>query len=204
MEKGFQCPHCFSWNRSSVVDTRKGPVGIERRRRCSCGKDTHTLESTLRQKPLYVRKRSLKRELYSKEKLRHGLELAFAKVPVDSEEIDDVAQCVTEKAHQKEEDEITSREICSLILEELEERIDHPSKGSDQLLLAIVYVRFATLRLALNGEAQKIERLSEKVIALVESTSLGGQKETAVENTTVAVNIPIKNRRGRPKKVQKS
>lgn len=171
MERGFQCPRCSSWNTSQVVDTRKMRDGVQRTRRCSrCDNVTKTLESSLTQKPLYVRKRSLKRELYSEEKLRYGLGLAFMKVPIKPKELDDIAQCITEKARRKGREEITSKEICLFILEELEARINHQDNESEQSLLVIVYIRFAALWFAVNGDAQKIERLTQQVVDLVNNT----------------------------------
>ncbi len=167
MERGFQCPSCFSWNTSRVLDTRRTRDGIQRTRRCSrCGEITKTLERVWAQK-LYVQKRSLKRELYSEEKLRRGLESAFMKVPIDPKEIDEIVQCITEKARKKGREEITSKEICLLVLEELKGRIEHQDKKSDRSLFETVYIRFATLWFAVDGDAQKIERLSKEVVALV-------------------------------------
>lgn len=138
-QKGFQCPQCGRWGDDQVIDTRKIENVIQRTRRCSCGHVTKTTERCEIVK-LYVHKSDRSREYYSEEKVRGGLVSAFAGIPVDSADLDDIVGRITIKAHGMGRAEVQSQEIGEWILSELQQKLK-----DQEYIYAVPFIRFALI-----------------------------------------------------------
>lgn len=89
----MRCPACQHED-SRVVDSRTAGDAIRRRRQCAaCGERFTTHERIERRYP-WVIKRDGRRELFSREKLLHGIALACRKRPVDEKQMEDAADRV--------------------------------------------------------------------------------------------------------------
>ncbi len=133
----MECPNCGSVV-SSVVDSRyKGESKQKRRKRkCkSCGKTFMTLEQ-LEVSPvqrLRVIKRDGRREAFSSDKLRKGVQLAIAKRPISTERVDylvnDVGRRLVKTGRAEFETDYISEVVMRLLV-----RLDR-----------VAYVRFASV-----------------------------------------------------------
>ena len=130
----MRCPFC-SELKDRVVDSRESRDGdnIRRRREClSCGRRFTTYEQ-IEDIPYMVVKSDGTRQDFDRQKLLIGLKKACEKRPVAAKSLDDVIDRVEHALHEKEEREISTREIGALVMEEL--------KRLDQ----VAYVRFASV-----------------------------------------------------------
>lgn len=133
----MECPDCGSID-SSVVDSRyKGESKQKRRKRkCkSCGKMFMTLEQ-LEVSPvqrLRVIKRDGRREAFSNDKLRKGVQLAIAKRPVSTERVDYLVQDVGRRLVKTGRAEFETDYISEMVMRLLI-RLDR-----------VAYVRFASV-----------------------------------------------------------
>jgi transcriptional repressor NrdR len=150
---GLTCPFCNA-QKSRVAETRRVEGGIRRLRLClQCGKSFSTYEEVKKER-LYVRKRDGSRQLFDREKLRAGLELAFTKSVVDEAKIDDLTDRVVGKVQGIGSTEIASEQIGNLVLQEL---ISNPNYH-------VAYVRFASVFIAVT-DPQRFTVLVENVRA---------------------------------------
>lgn len=130
----MHCPFCKA-DDTSVVDSRDAEEGaqVRRRRECEkCGERFTTLEKAQLAMP-QVLKRSGEPEPYSEEKLRHGLERAIYKRPVNSEQVDHLIERVERRLRSQPNREVPSRQIGDWVMEELRD-LDH-----------VAFVRFASI-----------------------------------------------------------
>lgn len=88
----MRCPGCGQ-DDSRVVDSRMTSDSIRRRRQCACG-ERFTTHERVEQRLLWVAKRDGRRELFSREKLLHGIALACRKRPVNQRQMEAAAQQV--------------------------------------------------------------------------------------------------------------
>ena len=89
----MRCPGCGQ-DDSRVVDSRTTGDTIRRRRKCGgCG-ERFTTHERLEQRLPWVEKRDGRQELFSREKLLHGIALACRKRPVDQREMEAAADRV--------------------------------------------------------------------------------------------------------------
>ena len=89
----MECKYCAHPN-SRVTDKRKSPEGIRRRREClKCKKRFTTYEKAF-EHDFYITKKDKRREKFSKEKLKKGIDKAFEKRPISKDKIDSFARAV--------------------------------------------------------------------------------------------------------------
>ena len=116
----MRCPKC-SCGDDKVIDSRSARDGstVRRRREClSCGHRFSTLESVVPE-DMKVIKRNGEREDYDREKLRQGIANACWKRPVPDEDIDRIADTVTNSLLHDFDKEVPSSEIGERVMAEL-------------------------------------------------------------------------------------
>lgn len=129
----MKCPFCGQ-TEDRVLDTRvQKDGGIRRRREClSCRGRYSTLENLLMDYPFVIKKDG-RREAFSKEKIRHGLERACQKRPVSQTQIEAVAERIGAWVLGRGESEIPARLVGKKVMAELKQLDD------------VAYVRFASV-----------------------------------------------------------
>jgi transcriptional repressor NrdR len=130
----MKCPYC-SENRDRVVDSRESRDGatIRRRREClACGRRFTSYEQ-IESITYMVVKRDGSREPFSRSKLLNGLHRACEKRPIPPRRLEEIADAVESRLHDREDREISSREIGAFVMEQLYD------------LDQVAYVRFASV-----------------------------------------------------------
>jgi transcriptional repressor NrdR len=130
----MRCPFC-SENRDRVVDSRESRDGatIRRRREClSCGRRFTSYEQ-IEGIPYMVVKHDGSREEFSRKKLLGGLLKACEKRPIPTRKLEDIVAEAESMLHEREEREISTRDIGAFVMERLRE------------LDQVAYVRFASV-----------------------------------------------------------
>lgn len=130
----MKCPYCGE-NRDRVVDSRESRDGatIRRRRECLECERRFTSYEAIETIPYMVVKSDGRREPFSRQKLLTGLLKACEKRPVALKELEAIAETVETRLQDREDRELTTREIGALVMENLEE------------LDQVAYVRFASV-----------------------------------------------------------
>ena len=116
----MRCPKC-GCSDDKVIDSRAARDGstVRRRREClSCGHRFSTLESVVPE-DMKVVKRNGEREDYDRDKLRRGIANACWKRPVPDEDIDRIADSVTNSLLHDFDKEVPSSEIGERVMAEL-------------------------------------------------------------------------------------
>jgi len=129
----MHCPFCDD-GESQVVDSRLSEAGdaVRRRRRCrSCDRRFTTYER-YDQGPVYIRKRSGRREPFDRAKLLAGLERAAIKRPIEREQLEAVVDRIVAEVRSRG-GEPSADEVGELALRGL------------RSLDAVAYVRFASV-----------------------------------------------------------
>lgn len=136
------CPHCGKDN-DRVLESRSNITGsaIRRRRECNeCGYRFTSYEK-IEEKPLMIIKKDGSRELFNREKLLRGLNIALKKRPVSAEQIQEIlneiensAEAVAKKNH-----EIDSTQLGEMVLKHLYD------------LDRVAYIRFASVYRSFKG-----------------------------------------------------
>lgn len=130
------CPRCRSRD-TRVVDSRVTADGLSIRRRRECGKKRCSFRfSTLEEiaiLDLTVIKRDGRRELYNRAKILAGLERAFERRPITSDELRQLLASVERDIQLLRKPEVRSTVIGDLVLKHLR-RMDE-----------VAYVRFASV-----------------------------------------------------------
>ena len=130
----MRCQFCGSPD-SRVVDSRPADDGntIRRRRVCSnCGRRFTTYEKVETPQILVIKKDS-SRELFDAQKVRNGIIAACHKRPVTAAQIEKVVNSVEQLAANSMQEEITTRQIGEMVMEELR-KLDE-----------VAYIRFASV-----------------------------------------------------------
>lgn len=120
---------------SKVIDSRSTDDGrsIRRRRECvSCGKRFTTFE-TIEIAPILIVKRDGTRQQYDRNKLKNGIVRSCEKRPISMAQIDDIVARIEKSLYNSLEEEVTSKKIGDLVMEELK-KIDD-----------VAYIRFAAV-----------------------------------------------------------
>ena len=120
---------------SKVIDSRSADEGrtIRRRRECvKCGKRYTTYE-TIEDTPVLVVKSSGLRQAFDALKIKNGIIKSCEKRPVSLEAIDEMVSAVVKKVYNSMEQEISSKQIGEMVMEEL--------KKYDE----VAYVRYASV-----------------------------------------------------------
>ena len=130
----MKCMYCGCED-SKVIDSRSADEGrtIRRRRECiNCGKRYTTYE-TIEDTPVLVVKSSGIRQAYDAQKVRNGIIKSCEKRPVSLIVIDEMVSNITKKVYNSMEQEVSSKLIGELVMEELK-KVDE-----------VAYVRYASV-----------------------------------------------------------
>ncbi len=130
----MRCIFC-GFEDSKVIDSRSADEGktIRRRRECvNCGKRYTTYE-TIEDTPVLVVKTSGLRQAFDSRKIKNGIIKSCEKRPVSLETIDEMVSAVSKKVYNSMEQEISSKQIGEMVMEEL--------KKHDE----VAYVRYASV-----------------------------------------------------------
>lgn len=130
----MKCLYCGCED-SKVIDSRSADEGrtIRRRRECvACGKRFTTYE-TIEDTPVLVIKSSGLRQAFDPQKIKNGIIKSCEKRPVSLTAIDDMVSAVTKKVYNSMEQEISSKAIGEMVMEELK-KVDE-----------VAYVRYASV-----------------------------------------------------------
>ena len=148
----MKCPFCGSSN-SRVIDTRGAEGGIRRRRECEdCARRFTTYERVAPLR-LMVIKQDGRREPFDRDKIVRGIQIACAKRPIHTEEIEELVSSIESELYHRGSREVTSREIGEMVMQNLR-KLDE-----------VAYIRFATIyrRFAdVEDLADEIENLLER------------------------------------------
>ena len=130
----MKCLYC-GYEDSKVIDSRSADEGrtIRRRRECiSCGRRFTTYE-TIEDTPVLVVKTSGLRQAFDAQKVKNGIIKSCEKRPVSMSAIDEMVSVVAKKVYNSMEQEISSKLIGEMVMEEL--------KKYDE----VAYVRYASV-----------------------------------------------------------
>jgi transcriptional repressor NrdR len=131
----MKCPYCAHAD-TRVIDSRFVGEGeqVRRRRECEkCRERFTTYETAELNLPRIVKQRDKRRETFSEEKLREGMERALRKRPVETERVDAAINNIKRKLRSSGEREIPSHRIGEWVMQEL--------RDLDQ----VAFVRFASV-----------------------------------------------------------
>jgi transcriptional repressor NrdR len=152
---------------SKVIDSRVSEDGssIRRRRECmACGKRFTTYEK-VECTPVLVIKNNGNRQVFDSSKIKAGVLKACEKRPVPIAKIDKLVSDIERRIHNSLAQEITSKKIGNMVMEELKE------------LDEVAYVRFASV----HREFKDINTLYSEIKLLVNDkskTETDGASET--------------------------
>ncbi len=152
----MHCPFCNA-PETKVVDSRLATEGIQvrRRRECvKCGERYTTYETAELSLPRVI-KSDGNRERFEEAKIRRGLIKALEKRPVESDEIDRVANQITKRLMTEGVREISSQVLGEWVMDAL--------RDLDQ----VAYVRFASVYRSF----QDVNAFREEVEKLVQATT---------------------------------
>ena len=130
----MRCLYC-NCTESKVIDSRSADDErtIRRRRECmGCGRRFTTYE-TIEVAPILVVKNDGTRQAFDVGKIKRGIIKACEKRPVPIEKIDEVAEDISKRIYNSMEQEISSKKIGEMVMEEL------------QKLDEVAYVRYASV-----------------------------------------------------------
>jgi len=125
-------PYCSN-NKSKVTDKRKSNEGVRRRRECLGCKKRFTTYEKIFENNFYIIKKDKRREKFSREKLKDGVEKAFEKRPVSQEKIDKMISDIEEQLMKKGKKEIPSSVVGEMIIKKIK-KLDN-----------VAYIRFASV-----------------------------------------------------------
>ena len=130
----MQCPSCQNTD-SRVLESRaaEGGRSVRRRRECLNCEFRFTTYERVEMVPITVIKRNGHREIFNRSKLLHGLSRACEKTELTPSKLEAIVDELELSLQQSNSREITSSEICELVLGHL--------KG----LSEVAYVRFASV-----------------------------------------------------------
>ncbi len=130
----MKCPFC-GFNDSKVLDSRAVNDGraVRRRRECLSCSRRFTTKEYVEETPLMVMKRDGRREIFDREKIRHGIQLACNKRPISSEAIERIVDRIEMQLRDNYNMEVPARDIGERVMAALRE------------LDEIAYVRFASV-----------------------------------------------------------
>ena len=148
----MRCVFC-GYEDSKVIDSRSADEGrtIRRRRECfSCGKRFTTYE-TIEDTPVLVIKTNGARQAFDPQKIKNGIIKSCEKRPVSMNVIDDIVNAVTKQIYNSMEQEVSSKFIGELVMEEL--------KKHDE----VAYVRYASVYRSFKDISSFLEELQSRM-----------------------------------------
>jgi transcriptional repressor NrdR len=130
----MNCPFCGEVE-NKVIDSRLNKEGdvIRRRRECTGCKRRFTTYEHIEEVPIMIVKKDGRREIFSREKVRSGIQKACEKRNISMNIIEEFLDELERDLKETEEKEISSRTIGEKIMEKLH-KIDD-----------VAYVRFASV-----------------------------------------------------------
>ena len=130
----MKCPFCGEDN-TRVIDSRPADdnSSIRRRRLCDVCRKRFTTYEKVETIPLVVIKKDNNREQYDRSKIEAGVLIACHHRPVSIHQINELVDSVENEIFNREEREISSKEIGEMVMERLKD------------LEAVAYVRFASV-----------------------------------------------------------
>jgi len=130
----MKCPHCQAAD-LKVIESREAGDGdaIRRRRECLQCQHRFTTYERIERPPLAVLKKEGERELFDRRKLFVAIHRSVGKFFTSEVEIEEIVARVEDALYNCGENEILSRQIGDLVLEELARRNK------------VAYVRFASV-----------------------------------------------------------
>ena len=164
----MRCPFCGT-DDTRVIDSRLAEEGdqVRRRRECPrCQERFTTFERAELQLPQVI-KSDARRELFSAEKLRTGIQRALEKRPVDTARIDALVQHIVRRLLAVGEREVSSRQIGEWVMAELKH------------LDPVAYVRFASVYRsfqdvsAFRAEIERLQQPDDALISVAQPLKLG-------------------------------
>ncbi|MFQ5629896.1 MAG: transcriptional regulator NrdR [bacterium] len=144
----MRCPICGHVD-SKVLDSRANNNArfVRRRREClSCGR-RFTTKEYVEETPLFVIKGNGSREVFHRDKVIKGVQLACNKRPISSDEIDNLVDKVEGRLRDKNRSEVEAMQIGEELMKELRE------------LDEVAYVRFASVYRKFQDKEQFINEL---------------------------------------------
>lgn len=167
----MKCPRC-GFQDTRVVDSRPAEDNtmLRRRRQCDNCQMRFTTHERLAQTRLIVVKKDGRREDFSREKLRMGLDNACAKLAIPVDEIERIIAEVEALLRQETGSEVTSEQIGDEVMERL------------YSLNEVAYVRFASVYQRFEDVkryAQLLERLPRTAKKKPARGLSGDEKSTA-------------------------
>jgi transcriptional repressor NrdR len=162
----MKCPNCGQ-NEHRVLETRDRDQEIRRRREChSCKFRFTTIETLLMHYP-HVVKKDGRREPFSKEKLRHGIQMACKKRPVSVSQVESLVNRISRWVQHSPEREMAAQKIGGAVINEL------------KMLDDVAFVRFASVYKNFRNVQEFVLSLDEKESPKKESK---WDKEDNLEN----------------------
>ena len=130
----MKCPFCGEDN-TRVIDSRPADdnSSIRRRRLCDACQKRFTTYEKVETIPLVVIKKDNNREQYDRSKIEAWVLRACHKRPISINQINELVDAVETEIFNREEREISSKEIGEMVMERLKN------------LEAVAYVRFASV-----------------------------------------------------------
>ena len=147
----MKCPFCASTN-TRVIDTRSAEGGIRRRRECEDCQRRFTTYERVAPLRLMVVKRDGRREPFNRNKIVDGVQIACAKRPVATVEIEELVSGIEQELYHRGSREVTSREIGEMVMQNLR-KLDE-----------VAYIRFATIY----RRFADVEDLADEIESLLE------------------------------------
>ncbi len=147
----MKCPFCASTN-TRVIDTRSAEGGIRRRRECEDCQRRFTTYERVAPLRLMVVKRDGRREPFNRDKIVDGVQIACAKRPVATENIEELVSGIERELYHRGSREVTSREIGEMVMQNLR-KLDE-----------VAYIRFATIY----RRFADVEDLADEIESLLE------------------------------------
>lgn len=146
----MRCPFC-KFEDSKVIDSRSSNDGrvVRRRRECLECKRRFTTKENVEESPLMVVKVDGRREAYDQGKLRRSLRIACKKRPISTASVDKIVSEIERILRDKPQDEVKSREIGELVINQLRE------------LDEVAYVRFASVYRNFQDKEEFLSELEE-------------------------------------------
>lgn len=146
----MRCPVCGALD-SHVVDSRIAQQGraIRRRRECLTCKKRFTTYETIEEEALMVVKSDGRRELFDRNKVFRGLQLAFTKRPVSVNQIHEIVDRVAFYLSSLNEREVPAERIGEFIMQELR-KVDE-----------VAFVRFASVYREFKDRSEFMDELRQ-------------------------------------------
>lgn len=149
----MKCPQCGA-RETKVVDKRDNEEATVTRRRRECLTCAHRFTTYERPElaALIVAKKDGRREEFSREKLRRGLQKACVKRPISADQIERMVNEIERELRRRDSLEHSSQAIGDLVMEKL--------KAVDK----VAYIRFASVYRAYGDPAsfeEEIRRLQQ-------------------------------------------